>query len=506
MAKAKASKARQAAQRVRPTAGARDADRRYVELRFSDSHVKAHACRACQASVTGVFVAAVRRGGRGEWLWDAHHVECAARAEPQLARELFERPKPAALARAAEALAEHVTDVTLDPTATCFTRRPLHDVGRLFGLARGGVCGLCGGPIAGVALAGPRVDLGRRTEIPFHHGCVLDTGEVTRDELAERLRTVEEAQQGLADELRRALGVEAPLARASILGADRRSAKREQLSWELWFGRAPARSVVEALVAGEWSWELPTLAKVRPRPDATTAAFRDAVLAHVDPLVAEGLYGASFCDAGDKPLGRARALEAAGRPPYPFPFVGRGKVPRGAWTVRVRFRTGPAPKPADRAFDRWFDGLHEEGDTLSFRARYGVIAPDAPYLAGLREGLDDVLLALHARTPIVLAMLGDGDGAGEGDAWHEDSLRRVEPALLTKLRGVPDARLPALEVERLRREARAAHAHAEEMGDPKAAWEALEGILGAIPVGEEALRAEVRALLADVVAAELAAR
>jgi len=478
-------------------------DRHYVELRFSDSHVKPHPCRVCRAKVTGVFVAAVRRGGRGEWLWDAHHLPCAAGAQPQLARELYERPKPSALAQSAAALQAHVAHVVLDPSDPCFTRRPLRDVGRLFGLARGGVCALCEQPIEGVALAGPRVDMGRTTHIPFHVACVLETGEVTKDDVLDRVRTLDADQRDLAAEMRRALGVEAAATGepVTLLGADRRSAKREDLVWELWFVRPPDRARAEALVRGDWSWELPTIARIRPAPKATTLAFRDAVVTQAEALAAEGLYGASFCGAGDRALARARALVAAGRLPYPFPFVGRGQLPRGELRVRVRLREGAAAQPSGRTFDRWFADLHRDGTTLSFRARYGVIPPDAPYLDALRAGLDDVLLELHTAAPIALALLGDGDGPDGGDAWHEDSLARVTPALLAELRGAAEVKTPlsVAELERLRRAAIEAHAHAEEMGDPKAAWEGLEALLAEIPPDQTALRAEVHALLDDLV-------
>ncbi|MFO0685598.1 MAG: hypothetical protein U0234_26290 [Sandaracinus sp.] len=480
--------------------------RHYAELRFSDSHIKPHACRVCREPVTGVFVAAVHRGGRGQWLWDAHHPACAARVEPQLARDLFEHPRPAALARAASSLKDLVEGVVLDPTAPCFTLRSLHDVGRLFGLARGGTCALCTRAIEGVALTGPRVDMGRSEDVPFHLPCVLASGEVDRDEILERLSTLAAGQRELADEARRALGVATTDAAppVSLLGADRRSAQREQLGWELYFDRAPTRASVEARVPGTWSWEEPTIAHVRPAASATTLAFRDAVIANVDALAAEGLYAASFCEAGDRALVRARAREAAGRPPFPFPFVGRGRHPRGAeWWVRVRVQDRAPATLASRTFDRWFEALRVDGAWMSFRARYRNIPRDAPYQADLREGLDEVLFALHARAPIALVVLGDGDAEGEGDAWHEHSVARVDPAELAEVpaTGSAPAPLSTADVERIRREAREAHAHADEMGDPKAAWEALDAILAEIPASETALRKEVGALRGDVIAA-----
>ena len=475
--------------------------RRYVELRFSDSHIKRHTCRVCRAPVTGVFVAAVHRGGRGQWLWDAHHVACAAKAEPQLARELYEEPRPAKLAAAREVLAEHVASITLDRADPCFTRRSLHDVGRLFGLGRGGQCALCGSAIDGIGLAGPRVDMGREEEVPFHLACVLASGEVSREELLERVDA--SSARELADEARAALGVQAKAtSHVELHGIDRRSAKREALVWELFFDRAPSRQRVEASLTGVWSWDLSTIATLRPDASATTLAFRDAVVAQVEALAREGLYAASFCQAGDRALVRARAREAAGAAAFPFPFVGRGQHPRGvAWEVRVRIAEGAPASLASRAFDRWFEGLAVSGSELSFRARYSSIPKDAPYQAALREGLDDVLSALHARTPIAVAILGDASNEGEGDAWHRWSVGRLDTASLESSRP-PSAPHPLTEAQRdaIRREAREAHAHADEMGDPKAAWEALEAILTRIPAHETALRREVKARIDEVIA------
>lgn len=504
--------AKKAAARTKPEPSTAPSDertsRRYVELRFSDSHVTTHRCRVCREPVSGVFVAAVHRGGRGQWLWDAHHLACAARVEPQLARELFECPRPRELASSAASLREHVAQVTLDAKAACFTRRALRDVGRLFGLARRGVCALCDRAIEGVALTGPRVNLGRTEDVPFHLSCVLDTSEVSREEILDRLRTIDPSQRDLADDLRRAFGIATPeTTQVTLLGADRRSAKREQLLWELWFDRAPSRPRVEALVPGAFSWEQATIAEVRPAASATTLGFRDAVVGNVEALASEGLYAASFCEAGDRPLARARAREAAGGAPYPFAFVGRGQHPRGGeWRVRVRLRCEQPAPAASRTFDRWFEGLRVDGPWISFRARYRAIPSDAPYQAALRAALDEVLLAIHGRTPIALAVLGDTDNAAEGDAWHRDSLARVDPAILAEARAASNTpvRLPNEEVERLRREARDAHAHADEMGDPKAAWEALDEILRRIPPDETALRQEVSALLGEVIAASTA--
>ncbi|MBX7193819.1 MAG: hypothetical protein K1X94_17335 [Sandaracinaceae bacterium] len=476
--------------------------RRYVEHRFSDSHLKRHACRVCREPVTGIFVAAVYRGGRGQWLWDAHHAGCAAEAEPQLARELFERPRPANLARAAESLAAHVASIALDPAASCFTLRALHDVGRLFGLARGGVCALCTKPIEGVALAGPRVDMGRTEEVPFHVACVLASGEVTREEILERVRACPSSERALADEASAALGEERAQGEVELVGIDRRSAKREALLWELWFSRAPDRTRIQALLDGVWSWPGPTIAALRPTASASTLAFRDAVVNQAEALAKEGLYAASFCEAGDRALLRVRARDAAGAAPFPFAFVGRGQHPRGAeWRVRVRVAEGAPPSVASRVFDRWFEGVEVSGSELSFRARYRGIPKDAPYQAALREGLDEVLSALHARSPIAVAILGDTSNEGEGDAWHRWSEGQRDVAALGLTTSSPRA-LTSAEVDSLRREAREAHTHAEEMGDPKAAWEALEAILTAIPAHETALRAEVRALRDDVVRLE----
>ena len=496
--------------RYRP-AVARKKERLYARLRFSDSHIKPHKCRACGKPVKGDYVAAVHRGGRGNWLFDPFHPRCAGAADETLARALLQE-RAGRFEEAAAALRDAIGDDPPDPASPSLTEQPYRDTGELYTFgATDQPCGLCNEPIAGVAMVRPRQDHAVTTDVPFHVRCAARTRAFDWDHFLDRARTALAEGAMSASALGSELEAIAPSAvtealrddpaRASVTvhGADRKRATRDQLRWELYFAAPVAPPAVDDLLAGEASWEAGVILTLLPTGKTSTAGFRDQVLERLDALGALGLRAASFCGAGDAFVERAKSLAAAKvDPPYPFFFVGRGQHPSPEFPVRVRF-VDPAPSLEDDDLDtRFFAEPHADGRWLSIRARYAV-APDAPFQDAIRKDLDTLLVSLHRAHPIDVAILGDGDNTGEGDAWHAyTAAHRDVAALLAEAPARTPATLTPKELAAILEDAEREHALACEMGDPEQGRSILDDMLTRIPLAHTAERKKLKALIADL--------
>ena len=485
--------------------------RLYARLRFSDSHIKAHKCRACREPVKGAYVAAVYRGGRGNWLFDPFHPRCANEADEDLARALLSE-RAGRFDEAAEALRGVIGAAPPDPSSRSLAEQPYRDTGELYRFgAASDPCGLCNEPIEGLAIVRPRQDRGVTTEVGFHFRCAANTRGFDWDHFLDRARNALAGGSLDADALADALAGVAPptvadalrgepaRAGATVHGADRKRATRDQLRWDLYFAGPVAPTAVEALLDGDASWEASAILTLRPSGKTSTAAFRDQLLAALDALSALGLRAASFCGAGDAFVERAESLAAAGvDPPFPFAFVGRGQHPGPDFRVRVRF-AGAAPALDDDALDsRFFVEPRAVGHWLSFRARYAV-APDAPFQDAIRRDLDALLVALHAEHPIDVAILGDATNTGDGDAWHAHTVaRRDLSALFAEAPAPAPATLSDAELTAICTDAEREHALACEMGDPESGRAILDDILARIPVAHAAERKKIQALIDDL--------
>lgn len=356
----------------------------------------------------------------------------------------------------------------------------------------------------------PQQDRGVTDEVPFHVRCAAGTRDFAWDAFVDRARiSLTEGDvaiealfaelDGAPPSVKRALEG-AGASAVALHGADRKRATREQLRWDLFFTRTVAADDAARLLSGEAIWEAGCILTLRPIGKVTTAAFRDQVVSSLSELEALGMHAAHFCEEGDLWASRARSLASVGATDlFPFAFLGRGQHPSPEWRVRVRFRD---PAPASIELDgRFFTEPQVDGRWLAFQSRYAV-AKDAPFQDAIRSDLDRVLARLHSARSIEVAILGDCDNEGDGDAWHAYSAERhpCESVLAAAPTFAPRT-LSNEELSAICAEAEREHALASEMGDPASGREALDELLTLIPRAHVRERKRIEALLEDLVRA-----